>query len=1151
MPTFSRRQSHRSSTPGSLSRTRRSRRRYDLEKLEDRTLLSFTPIAQPGNTLPNGNVYTAGTTNLASSIPADGTTTTSLTDNIETINFSQTMTAATVPAGGFNNWGSPPNTESNTPRVLFNATIDTLTLSLSTPAATFGVEMETDIFGTHSLTANFFDGANLVGTISRSVTTPNGALLFAASTNQAFTSVVLSTPGGSLGIGIAEVRYALPVPPLTGTAGNAITGIEGSSTGTVLLGTFVDANQGATVADYTTPPGSVVVNWGDGSAPQTLAASNLTPIGTPNGVVWTISAAHTYTEEGTYAYTVTVTDVAGASTIVAGSATIADAALTAGAATLLTPNTGVALPSSTVVATFTDANTFATTADFTTNIDWGDGAPASTGVVVATATPGVFDVEGGHSYAKSGVYKTLVSVYDDGGSKVVVTGSATVTDLAVTGSTRSFTATEGISTGLFALATFTDPNTLATVADVNATLAVGGWGDGTPGAAGVVLAVQQIGVTPLTSATDPGAPIFEVLGSHTYAEETPAGLPDTLSVIITTLGGVTTTLTSPPGGGVTVLDAPLTSSNGTSITGIEGKSTGTVLIGTFSDANQGATVADYTSGGGSTVVKWGDGTTAETLTAADLTALGSPNGVIFTIDASHTYAEEGTYAYTVTVTDDGGATTVISGSAVIADAPLSFPTQTPITTTEAALFPVPVFDPPVFSSFVSNQPVATFNDANPTAPITDFTATIDWGDGTPPTAGTIEPPLLGGTAWRVFGTHTYADSGVNSATNGGLPGIYAIQVFVQDVGGSRVTVPNQADVADIPITVTGQLNPASDSGVSNTDDVTNVTQPDFFGTSQPLSHVTLSETPIAGGLSLPIGTVQAGSDGSWNITSDIALADGSYRITATAIDQFGQTTTVAPVVITSDLVIDTTGPIITGAFFNRLNGQVDYTIQDPSPASGPPSGVWVNTLLDSSNYLLTKVHANKAFPGKWIVTNVTETPGAAPNSFDVAVVFNSGKQIQGGFYLFTIRDSSNGNSSVQDIAGNHLDGVFYGSFPSGNGINGSDFVAMLSGFHFKIFSPQTIVGTASAANGGVGGPPIGAVHSGDFVPVVPVGGSPVFSTDPPQHNGTRATVTKKAVTRSHLAKSTAIAKSHSVKTAVHDEAMKTLVDHSEPGRMHK
>ena len=34
-----------------------------------------------------------------------------------------------------------------------------------------------------------------------------------------------------------------PSTTLTGTAGNAITGVEGSSTGTVLLGTFTDANQ--------------------------------------------------------------------------------------------------------------------------------------------------------------------------------------------------------------------------------------------------------------------------------------------------------------------------------------------------------------------------------------------------------------------------------------------------------------------------------------------------------------------------------------------------------------------------------------------------------------------------------------------------------------------------------------------------------------------------------------------------------------------------------------------------------------------------------------------------------------------------------------------------------------------------------------------
>jgi hypothetical protein len=72
--------------------------------------------------------------------------------------------------------------------------------------------------------------------------------------------------------------------------------------------------------------------------------------------------------------------------------------------------------------------------------------------------------------------------------------------------------------------------------------------------------------------------------------------------------------------------------------------------------------------------------------------------------------------------------------------------------------------------------------------------------------------------------------------------------------------------------------------------------------------------------------------------------------------------------------------------------------------------------------------------------------------------------------------------------------VFYGTFPSGNGINGSDFVAELDAYHDKVFAPQTIVGTSSAANGGAGGSPVGFVHSGVFSPAIPRGGSPVFGT---------------------------------------------------------
>src|SRR5262249_3971867 len=76
--------------------------------LEDRTLLAFTPISQPTA------AYVANTT-LIPITGADRSTTTFVTDGTESVFFATTMTRATVPAGGWNNWGSPPDTESNSP----------------------------------------------------------------------------------------------------------------------------------------------------------------------------------------------------------------------------------------------------------------------------------------------------------------------------------------------------------------------------------------------------------------------------------------------------------------------------------------------------------------------------------------------------------------------------------------------------------------------------------------------------------------------------------------------------------------------------------------------------------------------------------------------------------------------------------------------------------------------------------------------------------------------------------------------------------------------------------------------------------------------------------------------------------------------------
>ena len=209
-----------------------------------------------------------------------------------------------------------------------------------------------------------------------------------------------------------------------------------------------------------------------------------------------------------------------------------------------------------------------------------------------------------------------MTVDDEGGSQVVMPGTTVVTDLPVTGATKSFTAVEGQNFGPFVLATFTDPNTLATVADVQATLA-----DRRLGRRRVR---RALAAGPSNSSSQrrrrSGRP--ETRPSRSSAatptptpRRQPRAQPDPSASFIH--DSVAATMTQPPpgDGGVAVLDSSLTGLAGTEITGVEGNSTGTALLGTFVDANQAATVADFTSGGGSVVVNWGDGSALQTLPA--------------------------------------------------------------------------------------------------------------------------------------------------------------------------------------------------------------------------------------------------------------------------------------------------------------------------------------------------------------------------------------------------------------------------------------------------------------------------------------------------------------------------------------------------------
>jgi hypothetical protein len=789
---------------------------------------------------------------------------------------------------------------------------------------------------------------------------------------------------------------------------NAVEGLP--FTGNVA--SFTDPNPGNTAASFT-----ATIDWGNGD----VTAG--TVVGT--GPSYTVTAVdpvshhgYAYPEEGIYNVTVSVAGPAGANFTAFTTANVADAPLTASGLTLgVAPLIFQSPAFSGPVATFTDADPNGTLTDYTATINWGDGVTSPGTITLSPTIPGQFVVSGTHSFAQSASpYQVLVTIKDEGGSTATAFTSIIISDTPLTpGTPLNINAIEGQSVTA-AVATFTDANPAAVPSQYAVTI---GWGDGTT--SGGVIAKQADGT-------------FIVSGTHTYLEESPAGTPFVTSVTVANIGGSNPTSTTIPGT-ATVADAPI-ASIGSPINGTEGLglNPATLTIATFTDADPYGTVADYTA-----MINWGDGT-APSLGTITQTGI-SPNGSTFSVTASHVYAEEGSYQTQVTITDVGGSKSVAVGNAVIADAPLNAGSPQPsVNVTEMVPF---------------TGPVAIFTDANPLAPLGDFSAIIHWGDGTPDTAGTVSQPGGVGSAFIVTGSHTYATSG----TNGGI-GHFPITVSIRDVGGSTLTVANTANVADTPLIVQGFLDPASDSGVSNSDGITNVVQPTFLGrTSEPFATVTVYAQPSGGGMPMPIGQGSSDGAGDWSITSTRALADGSYTITAIATDQAGHTVsntaTLAP-----NLVIDTVGPKVTNLYFNRFVNQIQYGIQDFGGSGNAGAGLNQGTVADASNYLLTKLNVRR--PGSYKVNVISVVPGSTSGEQVATLTINQGATLRGGQYYFTIRSMSpNVLTGVQDIAGNALDGEFYGNFPSGNNHVGGDFVAKLDSKHHMIFPPQSVIGDAS------------------------------------------------------------------------------------------
>src|SRR5207302_1207205 len=255
--------------------------------------------------------------------------------------------------------------------------------------------------------------------------------------------------------------------------------------------------------------------------------------------------------------------------------------------------------------------------------------------VTVSAVPGdYFDNAGGDAGS--------VAVAPTGPTAKITVTSAVDQPIQATGA--AVTATEGAEyTGT--VATFTDPDASSTASQYSATIS---WGDGSS-SAGTVSGAS-------------GGP-FTVTGSHTYAEEGTYSI----SVVIQDVDNPTNSATAT--GSATVADAALTAGQPAVISATEG-STVSGTVGSFSDANSGATAADFTA-----TIQWGDGSSSAGVVSG-------PTGGPFTVSGSHLYAEEGSYTIAVTVTDAGGSTVALSGSVTIADAAVASQCAMPTNTSQ-------------------------------------------------------------------------------------------------------------------------------------------------------------------------------------------------------------------------------------------------------------------------------------------------------------------------------------------------------------------------------------------------------------------------------------------------------------------------------------
>jgi hypothetical protein len=147
------------------------------------------------------------------------------------------------------------------------------------------------------------------------------------------------------------------------------------------------------------------------------------------------------------------------------------------------------------------------------------------------------------------------------------------------------------------------------------------------------------------------------------------------------------------------------------------------------------------------------------------------------VTGAHQYGGVGTYSITVTINDVGGSSTTATGSTTVADAAVTAGTVSASGGIEGV---------------TPTSLTAVFTDANHGALASDFSGTINWGDGN--TTNFTSAAVSGsGGSYTITASHQYAEVGS-----------YAVTVQILDTGGSTANAASTTTVSDASLTAQGQ-----------------------------------------------------------------------------------------------------------------------------------------------------------------------------------------------------------------------------------------------------------------------------------------------------------------------------------------------------------